>query len=327
MQDRLVLLGLGLASLVLAMLSLSVGSGGSLVVLWQSSELVKDLVVDVRLPRILGCLSAGALLGLGGLIAQALFRNPLADPYLLGTASGASLAVTLVYAAGLGALALPSVAQLGTVLAAFCGAWLALGLSLLLVRDRRQGDPDQHVSLLLAGIIVALVLGASSDLLTHLRPELLRYRLAFTLGQTSLLGWDAVWQMSGGFALLLMLSSSRADVLDALTLGHNTAASLGFNMAREQSRLVLLMAACTAIVVAHTGLIGFVGLLAPHMVRPFIKGMHRSLMLASALGGAFFLILADLLARTLWMPREIPTGFLTPDIGGLFLRVLLKRRS
>jgi iron complex transport system permease protein len=147
------------------------------------------------------------------------------------------------------------------------------------------------------------------------------------LGQTSLLGWDAVWQMSGGFALLLMLSSSRADVLDALTLGHNTASSLGFNMAREQSRLVLLMAACTAIVVAHTGLIGFVGLLAPHMVRPFIKGMHRSLMLASALGGAFLLSLADLLARTLWMPREIPTGLLTAVIGGLFLLVLLKRRS
>jgi iron complex transport system permease protein len=232
----------------------------------------------------------------------------------------------MLYAAGLGALHMPWMLQLGSVLAAFCGAWLALALSLLLVSDRRPGVVEKHVSLLLAGIVVALVLGALSDLLTHLRPELLRFRLAFVLGQTSLLGWDAVWQMCFALALLLMLTRARADVLDALILGPHTAASLGFDMAVEQRRLVVMMAACTAIVVAHTGLIAFVGLLAPHAVRPFVRGMHQSLMLASALAGALLLSFADLLARTLWMPKEVPTGLLTAVIGGAFLLGLLRRQ-
>jgi iron complex transport system permease protein len=325
-HDRNILFVLAAACFALALMSVSVGSGGPLHQLWQSPESMQGLVLELRLPRVLGCMLAGALLGLGGLIAQALFRNPLADPYLLGTASGASLAVTMVYAAGLGALPLPWLMQLGSVFAAFCGAWLALVLSLLLVSNRRPGDVEKHVSLLLAGVVVALVLGALSDLLTHLRPELLRYRLAFVLGQTSLLGWDAVWPMLLALALLLMLTRARADVLDALILGPHTAASLGFDMEKEQRRLVVMMAACTAIVVAHTGLIAFVGLLAPHVVRPFVRGMHRSLMLASALAGALLLSLADLLARTLWMPNEIPTGLLTAVIGGIFLLGLLRQQ-
>jgi len=326
-QDRLVIAMLCLACLILALLSLNAGSGGSLLSLWDSQESRQALIVEVRLPRVLGCLAAGALLGLGGLLAQALFRNPLADPYLLGTASGADLAVTLVYAAGLGTLPLPWLASLGSVIAAFCGAWSALGLSLVLVRDGGQQASDKQASLLLAGLVVALVLGALSDLLTHIQPELLRYRQAFSLGQTSLIGWDSLWPMFLTLAVLLSIARWRAFVLDALALGPNTAASLGLSMERERNLLVAMMAACTAMVVAHTGLIAFVGLLAPHVVRPFIGGMHRSLMLASALAGAFLLSLADFIARTLWMPREIPTGLLTAVLGGIFLLGLLRKRA
>lgn len=325
-QDRFVLLGLCFACLVLALVSLSLGSGGSVLSLWDSAEQIQSLVIEVRLPRVLGCLLAGALLGLGGLLAQSLFRNPLADPYLLGTASGASLAVTLVYAAGLGALPWPWLAQVGTVFAAFCGACLALAFSLLLRQTRTALANDAHANLLLAGIVVALVLGALSDLLTHLRPELLRYRLAFALGQTSLIDWGAVWQMFVGLLLLIVLARLHAHVLDALILGQYTAASLGFVIEKEQAKLVAMMAASTALVVSHTGLIAFVGLLAPHVVRPFIRGMHKPLMLACALAGALLLSLADLLARTVWMPQEIPTGLLTAVIGGLFLLTLLRKQ-
>jgi iron complex transport system permease protein len=129
-----------------------------------------------------------------------------------------------------------------------------------------------------------------------------------------------------GFLLLFILARLHADVLDALILGQHTAASLGFVIEKEQAKLVAMMAASTALVVAHTGLIAFVGLLAPHVVRPFIRGMHKPLILACALAGALLLSLADLLARTLWMPQEIPTGLLTAVIGGLFLLALLRRQ-
>jgi iron complex transport system permease protein len=129
-----------------------------------------------------------------------------------------------------------------------------------------------------------------------------------------------------GFLLLFIIARLHADVLDALILGQHTAASLGFVIEKEQAKLVAMMAASTALVVAHTGLIAFVGLLAPHVVRPFIRGMHKPLILACALAGALLLSLADLLARTLWMPQEIPTGLLTAVIGGLFLLALLKRQ-
>lgn len=326
-QDRWVIASIGLACVCLSILSLSLGSGGSLVGLWNEEAGIHALIVEVRLPRVLGCLAAGALLGLGGLLAQALFRNPLADPYLLGTASGAELSVTLVYAAGLGTLSLPWLASLGTVIAAFCGAWLALALSLVLVPKASDRFAQAHAGLLLAGLVVALVLGAISNLLTHIQPELLRYRQAFTLGQTSLIGWDGVWQMLLALSVCLFLAQSRVHVLDALTLGLPTAASLGLAIDKERNRVVVLMAACTAMVVAHAGLIGFVGLLAPHAVRPFVAGMHRSLMLASALSGALLLSLADLVARTLWMPQEIPTGMLTAVLGGIFLLGLLRKKT
>jgi iron complex transport system permease protein len=141
-----------------------------------------------------------------------------------------------------------------------------------------------------------------------------------------LIDWGAVWQMLVGFLLLFILARLHAHVLDALILGQYTAASLGFVIEKEQAKLVAMMAASTALVVAHTGLIAFVGLLAPHVVRPFIRGMHKPLILACALAGALLLSLADLLARTLWMPQEIPTGLLTAVIGGLFLLALLKRQ-
>ncbi|MFZ9799679.1 MAG: iron chelate uptake ABC transporter family permease subunit, partial [Burkholderiaceae bacterium] len=129
-----------------------------------------------------------------------------------------------------------------------------------------------------------------------------------------------------GFLLLFILARLHAHVLDALILGQYTAASLGFVIEKEQAKLVAMMAASTALVVSHTGLIAFVGLLAPHVVRPFIRGMHKPLMLACALAGALLLSLADLLARTVWMPQEIPTGLLTAVIGGLFLLTLLRKQ-
>ncbi len=283
---------------------------------------------QIRAPRTLGALFVGALLGLGGALAQGLFRNPLADPYLLGTAAGAGLAVVLMLAgasAGGWALSLSTLAwveRAGLVGAAFVGALAGLGLTLLLA-----AGAVNTLRLLLAGVVVAVVLGAASDLVTTFSPEALRGKQAFMLGSTSFLGWDAVALLALGLALLLPLAARLARVLDALTLGEDSAASLGLHLPRLRLLLVLLLAAGTALAVSQVGLVGFVGLVAPHLVKRLAPGPNRPLLLLSAATGGALLLWADVLARALIAPQELPVGVLTAVLGGGYLFVLLRQRG
>ncbi len=315
-----------LASILLLALGVSVGSTGLDAMLHSVSEpAAAQIVWDIRLPRSLGAWLAGALLGLGGAVAQGLFRNPLADPYLLGSASGASLGVAIVLALlGATPFAASSAAQwwlsLGLTGAAFVGAVGAVLLTLTLARG------VQHtLRLLLAGVVVSVVLGALSSLVLMLKPEVMQALQAFMLGSTSFVGWPACALMATAAALCCACALASARVLDALALGEATALSLGMPLGTLRLGLIAVMALATGTAVAHTGLIAFVGLAAPHMVRSLLHAPHRALVALSTLMGAVLLLAADVLARWLIAPQELPVGVLTAVLGGGYLLWLMHR--
>ena len=287
------------------------------------------LLGQIRAPRTLGAALVGALLGLSGAIAQGLFRNPLADPYLLGSSSGGGLGVVLVLAAaaagGGSGISLATVAwieRVGLVGAAFAGALTGVTLTLMLARGAVQ-----TLRLLLAGVVVGVLLGAVSDLVTVASPDALRGKQAFLLGSTSFLGWGALALMAAGLGLLIALVTRYARVLDALTLGEDSALSLGLDLARIRLALVLMLSLGTALAVSQAGLVSFVGLVAPHLVRRNAPGPHRWLLLASAAMGAALLLGADVLSRALIAPEELPVGVVTAVLGGCYLLRLLRQRS
>ena len=332
--DRLhrqaLVLGLGLALLALMglLLGASMGSTGFESV-WraQLDPVAFQIVWDIRLPRTLAAWLAGALLGLAGAVAQGLFRNPLADPYLLGSASGASLgvAVALIAALQLTETLTESSTwglRLGVTGAAFLGAFAAVALTLTLARGVQQS-----LRLLLAGVIVGVVLGALSSLLMQLRPDIMPAMQAFVLGSTAYVGWSACLLMAGAWLLCQVAAWVLGPVLDGLSLGETTAASLGLSLVPLRAVLVVVLALATGTAVAQTGLIGFVGLAAPHLVRSVIKTTHSRLILLSSLMGGALLMAADILARGLLAPQELPVGVLTAVLGGGYLLWLMNRPS
>lgn len=322
---------LGAAALLLLALGLAAGSEG---LSWRGlqADLAGDqaglIVGQIRVPRTVGALLVGALLGLAGAVAQGLFRNPLADPYLLGSAAGASLAVVVVLAASALAGHFVSLAtaawleRMGLVVAAFVGALLGVTMTLLLARGAQQ-----TVRLLLAGVVVGVLLGAASDLLTLVSPDALRGKQMFLLGSTGFLGWQSVVLLGLGLAVALPLAVQLARVLDALTLGEDSAASLGLPLARLRMVLVLVFALATGLAVSQAGLVGFVGLVAPHLVRRVAPGPHGHLLAASAAAGGVLLLAADVAARVVMAPQELPVGVITAIVGGGYLMWLLSRRK
>ena len=286
------------------------------------------IVGQIRAPRTLGAALVGALLGLSGALAQGLFRNPLADPYLLGSAAGAGLGVVLVLAATalVGAyISLDTmvwIERVGLVTAAFAGALVGVAMTLSLARGAVH-----TLRLLLAGVVVGVLLGAISDLVTMASPDALRGKQAFMLGSTSFLGWNALALMTGGFGLLAALAQRHARALDALTLGEHSATSLGLDLANVRLSLVLMLSLGTALAVSQAGLVAFVGLVAPHLVRRNAPGPHRWLLLASAGMGAALLLVADVISRSLIAPQELPVGVVTAVLGGCYLLWLLKQRT
>jgi iron complex transport system permease protein len=320
-----------LVTLLLLALGLAAGSEGLSWRAWQADwagDQAALILGQIRAPRTVGALLVGALLGLSGAVAQGLFRNPLADPYLLGSAAGASLAVVLVLAAGslaghtISLVAAAWLERLGLVMAAFVGATLGVALTLLLARGA------QHtVRLLLAGVVVGMLMGAATDLLALVSPEAMRGKQLFLLGSTGLLGWQSVGLMTAGLCAALPLAWRLARVLDALTLGEHSAASLGLALGRWRLVLVLVFAMATGLAVSQAGLVAFVGLVAPHLVRRHAPGPHSHLLLASAAAGGVLLLAADVVARVLIAPQELPVGVVTAVVGGVYLIWLLHRRA
>jgi len=315
---------LALASGCLLLLGVSVGSTGFDSVLQMQHDPQALLIVsEIRLPRTLGAWLAGALLGLAGAVAQGLFRNPLADPYLLGSASGASLGVALAMALfGISPLATHWLARIGLTGAAFVGAVLAVLLTLLLAKG------VQHtLRLLLAGVIVGVVLGAITSLVLLLTPEIMQAMQSFMLGSTGFVGWTACAIMAAVFAFMMAAAWMMSHALDGLALGESTAQSLGLPLVQMRAGLVAVLALATGTAVAQTGLIAFVGLAAPHLVRSVVKTTHGRLIGLASLMGAVLLTAADILARGLVAPQELPVGVLTAVLGGTYLLWLMHRHT
>jgi iron complex transport system permease protein len=316
--------GLLLGCVSLLVLGVCVGSTGfESLMNMQRDPQAMQIIAEIRLPRTVGALLAGALLGLAGAVSQGLFRNPLADPYLLGSASGASLGVALSMAFfGLSPMATHWLARIGLTGAAFVGAVLAVMLTLLLAKG------VQHtLRLLLAGVVVGVVLGALTSLILLLTPEIMQAMQAFMLGSTGFVGWTACVIMAAVLCITLLAAWMMSHVLDGLSLGEATAQSLGLRLPQMRVALVAVLALATGTAVAQTGLIAFVGLAAPHLVRAVVKTTHGKLMLLASLMGAVLLTSADILARWLTAPQELPVGVLTAVLGGGYLLWLMHRHT
>jgi iron complex transport system permease protein len=284
----------------------------SSVVLWQ-----------IRLPRTVGAWLAGALLGLAGAIAQGVFRNPLAEPYLLGTASGAALGVTISLIAAdatVGGLAWAT--KLGVTGAACFGAAGATLLTISLARGVVQTR-----SLLLAGVVVAFLLGAITQLLLLTRFEIWRSMQSFLFGSTGFISWSSVVLLGAVFCICIVPAALLSRGLDALTLGEDTAQSLGLSLPMLRLTLLGVVSLATATTVGQVGVVGFVGLIAPHVVRETLSVNHRQLLIAAPLCGGALLQAADLASRWVIRPAELPVGAVTACVGGSYLVFLLWRRS
>ena len=333
-QRRRLALGLGMVTLALLVAGLAAGSDGwstrAVAVLFGAADGadLATIVGAIRAPRTLGAWLTGALLGLAGAVAQGLFRNPLADPYLLGSASGASLGVILVLAAstlaghGISLASVDLLARVGLAGAAFAGALIGVALTLGMA-----AGAERSTRLLLAGVIVGVVLSAIGDLVSTAAPVALRDKQAFMLGSTGFLGWSGCAALALGLVVVLPVSWRLARGLDALTLGDDSAASLGIALGRLRITLVAALALATGLAVSQTGLVAFVGLVAPHLVRRFAPASNGYTLVASTAMGGTLLLLADVLARTVIAPEELPVGILSASLGGAYLLWLLHRQA
>lgn len=286
---------------------------------WAYDSLQEHVLLAIRLPRVcLGAL-AGAALAVAGAALQGLFRNPLADPGLIGVSSGAALAAAaaIVLAEGAPGFVLP--------LAAFAGG---LSATLAVYRIASRGGRTDTASMLLAGIAVNAIASAGIGWLIFASDdEQLRDLNFWMLGSLGGADWGGLLSVAPAIALPIALLALLARPLDALLLGETEAWHLGVNVEWVKRGVVVFAALAASATVALTGVIGFVGLVAPHLVRLTVGPEHRTLLPAAILLGAALLLAADLGARTLVLPAELPIGILTSLIGGPFFLWLLIRRG
>ncbi|WP_327065132.1 FecCD family ABC transporter permease [Kitasatospora sp. NBC_01302] len=283
----------------------------------------RDLIVwQLRAPRALLAAVVGAGLGLVGSAVQALVRNPLADPYLLGISSGASLGAVAVIVLGAGA---GSAVGFGVPAAAFAGALGAFALVWLLAR---RGGAFAAMRLVLAGVGIGQFLsGFTSFLVLQVGDDQqTRGVLFWLMGSLGGATWSQLPLPAAAVALGLVLLQARARGLNALLMGDETAAGLGVDVGRLRRELFAVTSLLTGVLVAVSGAIGFVGLLVPHVCRLLVGGDHRRLLPLSALAGAVLLVTVDTLARTALATQEVPIGVVTALIGAPVLLFLLDRR-
>jgi len=286
------------------------------------------VVMDIRLPRVVLGALVGAALAVSGAVMQGLFRNPLADPGIVGVSAGAGLGAALFIVLGNAALA-PVMALLGIYavpLAAFCGGLIT---TLLLYRIGTRGGVTSVATLLLAGIALGALSGAMTGLLVYVADDQQLRDLQFWgLGSLAGANWDKVLAAAPIILVMLFSVPFLARGLNALTLGEAAANHLGIRVQRLKNLSILLVAAATGASVAVSGGIGFVGIVVPHLLRLTMGPDHRYLLPAAALLGAALLIAADTLARTIVTPAEMPIGIITAFAGApFFLWILLRKRG
>ena len=286
------------------------------------SQQVKTILLDIRLPRICLAILIGAILAISGAVMQGLFRNPLAAPSLIGVSSGASVGASVVIV--LAGAWLQSNTALGLSLVAvgaFIGSFL---VTVLVYRLSTSALGTSVTTMLLAGIAVSALAGAVSGLLSYYADnEMLRQISIWQMGNLSTANWQRVVVLTVVAILVLSLFPRESKSLNALLLGESEARHLGIDVQQVKRKLILLTTLGIGTAVAIGGMIGFVGLIVPHIVRLLIGPDHRWLLPVSALAGGVLLLLADTIARIIIAPTELPTGILTAILGAPFFIMLL----
>jgi iron complex transport system permease protein len=288
--------------------------------IWTASD--ETIILQIRLPRVLGAALVGTGLSVAGAMFQGLLRNPLADPYVIGVSGGAGLGATIgvlvsAHFSVLGFGAVPGLAFLG-----------ALGTVVLVYQISRTGGRTPVVTLLLAGFAVSIMLGYAMSFLLIVNDRLqlnTPFIYAWLLGGISIVRWAQVGTIALVVVIGTALAFALARSLNALSLGEEYAQYLGIPVEAHKAAIIAVGSLLTAAAVSGGGLIGFVGLIVPHFLRLVFGPNHTRLLPLVALGGATFLVTADLLARTVMPPTELPVGILTALVGGPAFLLLLRR--
>ncbi|MBB6633026.1 FecCD family ABC transporter permease [Cohnella thailandensis] len=282
-----------------------------------------NIIWNIRFPRVLLALLIGAGLSLCGTIMQAAVQNPLADPYILGVSSGATLGATFAIMIGFGSIGFLS--QMGVAFGAFAGAF---GAAMMVMVLAGLGGKMSSVKLVLSGMVINALCTAFANFIIYLanNTEGIRTVTFWTMGSLAAAKWDKLPLVAivMGLAVLFFLLQSR--ILNTMLMGDEAAVTLGINLSAYRRLYLLLTAIVTGVLVASCGMIGFVGLIIPHLIRGLVGSDHRRLLPTSIWIGGIFLVWTDLLARVLIPKVELPIGIITALIGGpLFMYMLIKK--
>ncbi len=287
---------------------------------WETTD--ETILFQIRLPRVIAAALVGAALAAAGVLFQGLLRNPMADPYIIGTSAGAAFGATL-------AMMLPvSLAFHGFGLIPFAAFFGALGAVFLVYNLARVGGKTPVISMLLAGFAVSSMLAAAMSFLITMSDQLqlrLHSVYSFLMGGVWVSNWNQIAITAPIIIGGIVVARFFAFRLNAFSLGEEGAAYLGIDVERDKLAILGLGSLLTGAAVSLSGLVGFVGLVVPHAVRLVLGPDHRLLLPAAALSGGAFLVLADLLARTVLAPSEIPVGIITALVGAPFFIYLLRR--
>jgi len=325
------ILGLGSITLVLLfIISLTTGVMDisfqeAMAALWNliqnggAHQNTQELVIwQLRVPRALGVIAVGAGLSVAGAVMQALIRNPLVDPYITGVSSGAALGATLAVLAGVTFMGISAYA---TPIMAFIGAVGAFMFTMILA-EAAGGRPISYV---LGGVIVGIALQAGTTLLMYFNADRLHGVLFWLFGSFAYLNWNSALIMVVVVAVLSVIMLFYAKEFNVILLGDEQARQLGMNVKSFKTGMFILVSALAAVCVAFTGVIGFLGLIVPHLVRMLIGGDHRLLLPASMVLGANVLLVADIVCKTVVAPSELPIGAIISIIGAPFFGYLMVR--
>jgi iron complex transport system permease protein len=292
----------------------------------EADALARGVFLQLRLPRVLLAALTGAVLGVSGTLMQGLFRNPIVEPGLAGTSAGAALGAALVFVLGGGTMAFTArLGALAVPLVAFAGAFVA---TMIVYRVSSSFGKVNVFTLLLAGIAVNAMCSAGTGFLSYVARDPQARNITFwNLGTFTTADWRAVSVVGGALLVCFVWSLRYAKPLNALMLGEEEAALLGFDSRRLVLRLLVLNTLMVAMTTAMVGVIAFVGLVVPHMLRMLRSSDHTFLLPASALLGALLMVVVDVVARLVIPPAELPIGIITAVFGApVFLWILLRQQ-
>lgn len=287
----------------------------------QIRSMHRYIILQVRMPRVLLSMLVGAGLSVAGAVFQGLFRNPLAEPHILGVSSGAALGATIAILFGVRI----SVWGLGTIgVCAFAGAMATIILVYLV---GGMGKGAKTVGILLTGTALSTLFSAVMSLLMSLHHDQIEQVYLWTMGSFSSAVWVKVGYVAAADLICIFICLFYGKELNLMAMGEDTAQSLGVETAKVRRVLILAASVMVAACVSVSGVIGFVGLVVPHITRFLAGDDYRRILPVSVLGGGFFLMICDTLARTLTAPGELPVGVLTAIVGAPYLIILIRRRS